>query len=231
MANHLDLEEQEQLDQLKHFWKQYGNFITWGLIAILGTLAAWYGYQDWQRKQSVQASALYEELEKAVENGDIQKTERAFSDIKERFASTTYAHQAGLLAAKTLYANGRVDPAKAALSWVAEQSKDTGYASIARLRLSGLLVDAKAYDGALNVLSDKVDPEFSALVADRKGDIYLLQGNKVQAKLEYQKALLALQERADYKRLVEVKLGALGGAGESADTKSAVTSTKADSSK
>jgi hypothetical protein len=29
MAKHLDLEEQEQLDQLKHFWKQYGNLITW----------------------------------------------------------------------------------------------------------------------------------------------------------------------------------------------------------
>ena len=29
MATHLDLEEQEQLDQLKEFWKQYGNLITW----------------------------------------------------------------------------------------------------------------------------------------------------------------------------------------------------------
>jgi hypothetical protein len=35
MAKHLDLEEQEQLDQLKHFWNQYGNLITWVLIAVL----------------------------------------------------------------------------------------------------------------------------------------------------------------------------------------------------
>ena len=36
MASHLDLEEQEQLDQLKHFWKQYGNLITWVLVLVLG---------------------------------------------------------------------------------------------------------------------------------------------------------------------------------------------------
>lgn len=230
MANHLDLEEQEQLDQLKHFWKQYGNFITWGLIAILGGLAAWYGYQDWQRKQSSQASALFEELEKAVENGDLQKTERAFADIKERFASTTYAPQAGLLAAKTLYNNGRTDTAKGALTWVAEQSNDKAYASVARLRLSSILVDAKAYDDALAVLSDKLDPGFSALAADRKGDIYMLQGKKEQAKQEYEKALSALQEGDDYKRLVEVKLGALGGAVQSGDA-GAAASIKADGSK
>ena len=36
MAAHLDLEEQEQLDELKHFWKTYGNLITWALIVVLG---------------------------------------------------------------------------------------------------------------------------------------------------------------------------------------------------
>jgi len=49
MAQHLDLEEQEQLDELKHFWKQYGNLITWALIAVLSAFAAWNGYQYWQR--------------------------------------------------------------------------------------------------------------------------------------------------------------------------------------
>ena len=41
MATHLDLEEQEQLDALKHFWNQWGNLITWVLIAVLGAYAAW----------------------------------------------------------------------------------------------------------------------------------------------------------------------------------------------
>ena len=63
-TQHLDLEEQEQLDQLKHFWKQYGNLITWVLIAVLGAYAGWNGYQYWQRSQAAQASALYGEIER-----------------------------------------------------------------------------------------------------------------------------------------------------------------------
>ena len=43
MANQLDLEEQEQLDQLKHFWKQYGNPITWVLIVVLAGFSGWKG--------------------------------------------------------------------------------------------------------------------------------------------------------------------------------------------
>lgn len=85
MANQLDLEEQEQLDQLKHFWQQYGNLITWGLIIVLGFIGVWNGYQFWQRKQSMQSAAMFEEVEKLVRTGDVQKAERAFIDMRERF--------------------------------------------------------------------------------------------------------------------------------------------------
>ena len=66
MAKHLDLEEQEQLDELRHFWKTYGNLITWVLIAVLGTFAAWNGYQYWQRSRAVQAAALFDEVERTA---------------------------------------------------------------------------------------------------------------------------------------------------------------------
>ena len=52
MAKHLDLEEQEQLAEFKHFWKQYGDIITWVLIAVFGSVAAWNGYQYWQGRQA-----------------------------------------------------------------------------------------------------------------------------------------------------------------------------------
>lgn len=210
MANHLDLEEQEQLDQLKHFWKQYGDLITWGLIVILGAVAAWNGHQYWQRTQSVQAAAMFDEVEKLARSGDLQKTERAFSDMKERFASTIYAQQAALLVAQTTYAAGNPEAAKTALKWVVEKSTDKGYASIARLRLSGMLIEAKAYDEALELLAGDIVEEFTALAADRRGDIYLALGKKSEAKLEYQKAFKSLDDRAEYRRLVLVKLNALG---------------------
>ncbi|WP_342617445.1 tetratricopeptide repeat protein [Rhodoferax sp. GW822-FHT02A01] len=210
MANHLDLEEQEQLDEIKHFWKQYGNAITWVLIVVLGAFAAWNGYQYWQRNQAAQAAAMFDEVEKVSHEGDTDKLERAFGDMKDRFASTTYAPQAGLLVAKTLYEAGKLDAAKAALTWVAEKSKDAGYASVGRLRLAGLLIDAKAYDEALKVLDSGVAEEFAALQADRRGDIYMAQGKKAEAKEQYLKAYKLFDAGVDYRRLVVVKLNSLG---------------------
>lgn len=210
MARHLDLEEQEQLDELKHFWKQYGNLITWVLIAVFGSIAAWNGWQYWQRTQAAQASALYDEVERAAGAGDTARVERAFSDIKDKFGRTTYAQQAGLLAAKVMAEKNNADGAKAALAWVADKAGDEGYQATARLRLAGLLADAKAYDDALKQLAGTFPKGFEPLAADRRGDIYNVQGKKAEAKAEYLKAWQGLDERAEYRRLVEIKLNALG---------------------
>jgi predicted negative regulator of RcsB-dependent stress response len=210
MAKHLDLEEQEQLAELKHFWKQYGNLITWVLIAVFGTVAAWNGYQYWQGRQASQASVMYDEVDKAVTSGDMARIDRALADMKDRFGGTVYAEQAGLLAAKTYYEKGNVDAAKAALTWVTDKAVDESYKSIAKLRLAGILMEAKAYDEALKLLSGNFPKDFAPLASDRRGDVLLLQGKKIDAKAEYEKAYKGLDERTEYRRLVEVKLNALG---------------------
>jgi predicted negative regulator of RcsB-dependent stress response len=210
MAQHLDLEEQEQLDQVKHFWKQYGNLITWLLIVVLAAYAGWNGYNYWQRSQAAQAAAMYDEVERAAQSGDVARVERAFTDMKDKFGGTAYAQQAGLLVAKVLYDKGSIDPAKAALTWVAEKSSDDGYKAVAQLRLAGVLLDAKAYDDALKQLSGSFPKDFEPLAADRRGDIFAAQGKKAEAVAEYTKAFKGLDDRADYRRLVEVKLSALG---------------------
>ena len=210
MAKHLDLEEQEQLDELKHFWKQYGNLITWVLIAVFGAVAAWNGYQYWQRQQAVQASAMYDEVERAVKSGDPARLDRSLADMKDRFGSTVYAQQAGLVVAKAQYDQGNIDATKAALTWVAGNAADEGYQAIAKLRLSGLLLEAKAYDDALKLVAGSFPKDFSPLAADRRGDILVAQDKKIEAKAEYEKAYKGLDERAEYRRLVEVKLNALG---------------------
>ncbi len=210
MAKHLDLEEQEQLADIKHFWNEYGNLITWVVIVVFGAIAAWNGWQYWQRTQSAQAAAMYDEVERAAQAGDLTRVERAFSDMRDKFGRTTYAQQAGLLAAKVLLEKGNVDAAKSALNWVADKASDEGYQAVARLRLASILVESKAYDEALKQLSGDFPKEFEPLVADRRGDVYNLQGKKAEAKAEYLKAYQGFDDRAEYRHLVEVKLNALG---------------------
>ena len=221
MAKHLDLEEQEQLAELKHFWKRYGDLITWTLIVVFGAVAAWNGYQYWQGRQASQATALFDEVERAVQAGDMTRLDRSFADMKDRFGGTVHAEQAGLLAAKTHYDKGNGDAARAALAWVADKGSDEGYRSIARLRLAGLLLENKSYDEALKAASGAFPKEFAALAADRRGDILLAQGKKSEARTQYEIAFKALDERADYRRLVEVKLSALGGDSGAAASKPA----------
>jgi predicted negative regulator of RcsB-dependent stress response len=210
MARHLDLEEQEQLDDLRHFWKQYGNLITWFLIAVCGGYAAWNGWEYWQRQQAVQASALYDEVERAAAGGDTARVEQAFKDIQDKFGRTSYAQQAGLLAGKVLADKGKPEASRAALQWVAGKASDEGYQALARLRLAALMVEAKQYDEALKQVSSGMPAQFEPLAADRRGDIYNLQGKKDQAKAEYTKAWQGLAPDSDYRRLVEVKLTSLG---------------------
>jgi len=210
MAKHLDLEEQEQLAELKHFWKRYGNVISWVLIAVFGAVAAWNGYQYWQRNQSSQAAVMYDEVERAAVAGDVPKLERVMADMKDRYAGTAYAEQAALLAARIYYDKGNLDAAKGALAWVAGKGTDAGYQSVARLRLSGMLFETRAYDEALQQLSAPMPKDFAPLAADRSGDILLAQGKKTEAKAQYQSAYKGLDERSDYRRIIEIKLNALG---------------------
>ncbi|MBP8148465.1 MAG: tetratricopeptide repeat protein [Limnohabitans sp.] len=218
MANALDLEEQEQLDQLKHFWKTWGNLISWVLIAVLGAYAAWNGYHYWQRSQAVKAAALFEEVERAVASREVTRVERSLADMKDKFASTQYAQQSGLLAAKSLHDLGKSDAARAALSWVAADAADPAYRDIARLRLAGLLLDAKSADEALKQLTGAFTPAMTGLAADLRGDAFQAKGQSAEASAAYQQAWTALSDTPDYRRIVQAKLNALGVDPESAKT-------------
>jgi predicted negative regulator of RcsB-dependent stress response len=210
MATPLDLEEQEQLDQLKHFWNKYGTTITYLVMAAAFSFIAWNGWQYYQRDKAARAAVLYDEIERSAQAGDAARIERALGEMKDRFAGTAYAQQAGLLAARTLNEKGNADASRAALTWVSEHAIDPAYQAVARLRLAAELMQAKSYDEALKQLSAPAPKEFEALVADRRGDILLAQGKRDEARAEYQKAWTAMEPRNDYRRLVEFKLNAVG---------------------
>jgi predicted negative regulator of RcsB-dependent stress response len=210
MANALDLEEQEQLDQIKHFWQKYGNLISWVLIVVLGGYAAWNGYHYWQRDQASKAAVLFDEVERAVKAGDAARVERSLADMKDKFGATQYAHQAALIAAKALNGQGKSEAAQAALKWVAEGAPDAAMKDIARLRLSGLLLDANQTDAALAQLSQPFTPTMVGLAADLRGDVLLLKGQKSEAVAAYKTAWEKLIDQPDYRRLVQAKLNAQG---------------------
>ena len=226
MANSLDLQEQEQLDQLKHFWRTYGNLITWTITLCLAAYAAWMGWQWWQRDQAAKAGGMFGELERAVQVGDLDRSSRVLADLRERFASTTYASQGALLTARLQFDKGQLDAARGTLAWVTEKGSDDAYRTVARLRLAGVLMDQKKYDEALAALPGDAAGAFAGLVADRRGDILLAQGKRDDAVAAYQQAYKVMEPTLEYRRLVEAKLVAQGAAPAAPAAASAVAGVK-----
>lgn len=205
-----DHEEQEQLATLQDFWKKWGNLIMIALIAVLGSYAAynWYNYS--QRKQAVEASVLYDQMQASLVAKDNAKVQRMAADVQSRYKSSAYAQMAALAAAKSAFDANDLKGAKAQLQWVIDNGNDE-YKSIARLRLSGVLLDEKAYDAALQQLGTGILPQFAGAAADRKGDILVAQNKIADARAAYVAALTAMDEKNPGRQLVQLKLEAIGG--------------------
>ncbi|MBI5272242.1 MAG: tetratricopeptide repeat protein [Burkholderiales bacterium] len=224
MASNLDLQEQEQLDELKAFWKQYGNLITWTLTLALAGLAAFNGWNWWQREQGAKAAAMYDELDRAVQAGNADQAARVFGDLKDRHGRTSYATQAGLVTAQLQADKGQADAAQATLAWVVDKAGDDETRALAQLQLAGLLLDKKAFDEALKQLDAIQAPEFAALASDRRGDVLLASGKAAEAVQAFRTAWQGLPATSDYRRVVEAKLTALGAAPDEAAAAAAAAS-------
>jgi predicted negative regulator of RcsB-dependent stress response len=207
-----DLEEQEQLASIKAWWNKFGNLLTWVLIAALAAYASWSGWTYYQRNQALQASQLYDELQKGVTAKDNPKVQRAAADMADRFGRTAYAQMAALAAAKSAFDANDLKTAKTQLEWVANNGRDDEYKAIARIRLAGILLDEKSYDDGLKQLSSDFPAQFAGAVADRRGDILVAQGKIEDARAAYQQALEKADQKNPGRQLIQLKLDAIGGA-------------------
>jgi predicted negative regulator of RcsB-dependent stress response len=206
-----DLEEQDQLDDLRAWWQQWGNTITTvALIAALA-LAGYQGWRWWNGKQAEEASALYAGLSEGARTNDLQKAKDATAQLEDRYARTGYAPRAALLLAKLLFDSGDLAGARTQLLWIIDHGDESELKEVARYRLAQLLLNDKQYDEALKMLDAKHDEPFAGLYADLRGDALAAAGRTDDAKAAYQLALTKLDAKSPYKNYVQVKLEALGG--------------------
>jgi predicted negative regulator of RcsB-dependent stress response len=204
-----DLEEQEQLEELKAWWKRHGNTVMMVIIAGLVAFSAFKGWQYYQQKQALEASDQYEALSR-LEIGNVKEIRSLSGQIMDKYAGTPYAARAALLAAKANYAANDAKSAKAQLEWAMSHSPESAIRAIAMLELAAIQFEEKQYDAALKTLSEKHDAAFDGLVADRQGDVFAAQGKKAEAKAAYEKALTGLDAEGRYRAYTQYKLDALG---------------------
>ena len=208
-----DLEEQEQIDTFKAFWERWGNLILTSVTVVLLAFAAYRGWGWYQNNRAVQAAEAYEQLRVSADKKDLSKVKESAGVVFEQFGSTVYGPMAGLVAAKAYVEGNDSKSAKAALQWVIDKSGESEFRQVARVRLSGILLDEKQYDDALKLVVGNDTGHYAAPLADRRGDILVAQGKHDDAKAAYKLALEKYGASSPMKRLVQIKLDGLDASG------------------
>jgi len=208
----LDLEEQEQVDELKAWWNQYGSLVTAAIVAVCVAFAAWQGWRWYERSQAAQAGALFEALAHAGQAGDAKALRDAGGALLENYPRTMYASMGALVAARFYFDRNDAKSAKAQLQWVMEHGRTDDFRDLARLRLANVLLDEKAYDEALKLLDEKHGAAYDAQYAAAKGDVLVAKNQGAEAKAAYKIALdKAGTGNNGFRESVRMRLEALGG--------------------
>lgn len=214
-----DLEEQEKIASLKAWWERYGTVLTTAALVVAIGFAGWQFWRSYQVRQSAEASAAYDQLQRAATAKDPARVKEFAGVLLDKYGSSGFAQMGALVAAKANLEGGDAKTAKAQLQWAAEHAVDPEYRAIARLRLAGVLLDEGLYDEASAQVASATANDLSipmqAAFADRRGDIALARGKGDDAAREYRAAIASLEGRPEgrgYANVIQLKLDAvLGG--------------------
>lgn len=203
-------DDQERIDGLKAWWGRFGNAITIVLTVALVSVGAMQAWQFYQQKQTQQAADLYALLQQVQASNDPTRINDAAQLLTEGYPSSGYAPRAALIAAQADVQAGNSKRAVQHLQWIIDHAKETEMHDLARLRISGILLDEEKYDEALRLLNAGHGEAFAGLFLDRKGDIQVAAQKISEARLSYQAAIDKLSRSNNYYNIVQMKLDALG---------------------
>ncbi|MFM2407588.1 MAG: hypothetical protein RL358_330 [Pseudomonadota bacterium] len=208
----LDLQEQEQLEGLKAWWKDNGNWVLGATLLAVVVIGGWRAWTYYQNKQATEAATLFEQFALQLPSNDNKRINDAAQAVMDKYAGTIYAARAALTAAQINEQSKAIPQAKTQLQWVLDHGSEAAMKDVAHLRLAAILLDEKSYDDALKQLNAAHPAAFEGLYADLKGDVLSAQGKEVEARAAYQIAFDKTDVKSTYRQLIQMKLDDLGGA-------------------
>lgn len=205
MAAHL--EEQQELDNFKYFWKSTGR---WLFALLIAAALGYLGYTMYKSHKASQSQEAAEVLAKIVDKMQTKASQAEvnadLTNLQQNYPDSIAAAQATLMAAATEYDARRYDVAEGHLNWVLKNQKAPLVQALAAQRLGIVLLQQKKYDAAIAALNTKVEADFEPLLLEAKGDVYAAQNKTKEAAQSYQQALEKLPKEAIERELLQMKL-------------------------
>ena len=181
------IEEEQEINQLKDWWKENGKTIIVAFILGVGGMFGWRYWQAHQAEQIAQASAQYDALIYSAQQ-DEQAKKANIEQFVQANSKTAYAVFALLDEAKKSTEKQDFAAAEANLNQALTQSQDEVLTSIVALRLSAVQFQLGQLDNALTTLNQVKGESFNARKAILTGDIQVAKGDKVAAKNSFEQA-------------------------------------------
>ncbi|MBU6460250.1 MAG: tetratricopeptide repeat protein [Proteobacteria bacterium] len=206
----LDLEEQEQLEELKIWWNRYRYAVLALLFVIIASVIGIQLWKKYEANQLNQAASLDVAMHNAYLENNMALVKAYGGKLIQAYGNTSYASRAALLLAKVNHQAGDDKSALAQIHWVVTHADDTNLVAIARLREASILLEQKQYPAALKSLVHHEPKAFSFLYDDMRGDIYHAMGQDNLARQDWTKSLNEMSKTNGYRQLVQMKLDALG---------------------
>lgn len=206
----IDRTEEEQIEALKAWWKEYGGAIVVGVVLGVGFLG---GYKYWQRlseTRAAEASAIYEKMRGALKTNKIEEARGLGTRLDQDYAATPYRDLALLALARLDVDKGDPKAAMTRLQGVIDDHQDPGAAHLARLRLARLQMDAGQVDAALKLIDGAAGNGFAADYLELRGDLLLLKGDREGARKAYLEASSKLAPNSGYRDALRMKLADMG---------------------
>jgi len=202
--------EQEEVEKLKHWWKNYGNSLVAGVLLGLVALGGARYWQEYRQGQLVDASILYDELLQQARTRDDAAARKSGQHLVDDYPSTPYAGMAALVLARLSFEAGDHAQAAARLRWAEQHAADDAVVHSARLKLARLLQAAGKGNEALTLIDVRDYAGFGAEYLELKGDLLLEQGHIQEARTAYAAALKGPNATSAYRELLSMKLADLG---------------------
>lgn len=181
------IEEEQEINQLKDWWKENGKTIIVAFILGVGGMFGWRYWQAHQAEQIAQASAQYDALIYSAQQ-DEQAKKANIEQFVQANSKTAYAVFALLDEAKKATEKQDFAAAEVNLNQALTQSQDEVLTSIVALRLSAVQFQLGQLDNALTTLNQVKGESFNARKAILTGDIQIAKGDKVAAKNNFEQA-------------------------------------------
>lgn len=217
--------DEEQIENLKRFWQDYGTPILVGVTIAVSAFAGWRYWQAEKMTSATKAATVFQEILTASQRSQLNPDDKTASTdvqrlaktLKDDYTSTPYAINAALLQARHAIDVGDNKEAEKQLRWALDQKPAEAVRVLASTRLARVLSAQKQYDEALAVLQKEKAAGFEPTIEELKGDIYQAQGKLEEARKAYLAAVAALQERDERRPVLELKMADVGVAIPAAD--------------